>query len=354
MYTNLKSKAGLSQGKPLLATLAGTANRPPPIWLMRQAGRYLPEYRKLRSEAKNFLNFCFTPDLAVEATLQPIRRYGMDAAILFSDILTVPWALGQQVGFMEGEGPKLEPVRSAADLTRLQPDGAVERLSPVYETVRRVSAALPDKTALIGFAGAPWTVAAYMVEGGGSRDFAIAKTWALSDPEGFGTLISMLVETTVAHLAAQIEAGAETVQLFDSWAGSLAPHEFKRWVITPTKEIVENLRRRCPGVPIIGFPRGAGALLAHYAAETGVDAVGLDTQMPVAEALASLPEGVVGQGNLDPIALVIGGKALADGATRILDAVGDRPFIFNLGHGVTQFTPPEHVAELVELVRNRG
>lgn len=340
-----------STEKPFLATLGGKDVRPTPIWLMRQAGRYLPEYRELRARSRGFLDFCFTPELAVEATLQPIRRFGLDAAILFSDILTVPWALGQKVEFLEGEGPRLEPVGSLRDLGGLRLDGAIDRLSPVYETVAGVAGALPGETALIGFAGAPWTVAAYMVEGGGSRDFAKAKGWAMAEPAAFGRLIDLLVSATVAHLSAQIQAGAEAVQLFDSWAGVLGEAEFRRWVIAPTRAIVDSLRRAHPVTPIIGFPRGAGGMLGAYAREAGVTAMGLDTQVPLGWALGEVPARLPLQGNLDPIALVTGGRALREGVEAILERTVGRPFIFNLGHGVPMTTPPDHVAELVALVR---
>ena len=337
----------------LLAAARGKVVRPAPVWLMRQAGRYLPEYRALRASAPSFLDFCFTPELAVEATLQPIRRYGMDAAILFSDILTIPWALGQKVEFLNGEGPKLEALRTASDLDRLVPDGVTERLAPVYRTVQGVAAALPPETTLIGFGGAPWTLAAYMIEGQGSRDFATAKAWGMADPAAFEKLLAILVKATAEHLAAQIEAGAEIVQLFDSWAGVLAEAEFRNWVIAPTRAIVTELKRRYPDVPVIGFPRGAGALLTAYAIETGIDVVGLDTQVPLAWAVANIPSHVTIQGNLDPIALLVGGQALRTGVETVLQQAGSHPLIFNLGHGVLQTTPPENVETLIELVRAR-
>jgi uroporphyrinogen decarboxylase len=337
--------------KPFLTVLKGQAVSPPPIWLMRQAGRYLPEYKALRIQAANFLDFCFRPELAVEATLQPIRRFGLDAAILFSDILTVPYALGQKVEFLEGEGPALEPLRSADDISRLRPDGAAEKLAPVYQTVTGVAAALPKETALIGFAGAPWTVAAYMVEGHGSRDFLIAKGFGMARPELFDRILDIVTTTTIDHLSAQIAAGAEAVQLFDSWAGVLAEREFRRWVMAPTQRIAKALREKYPGVPLIGFPRGAGGLLPDYAAETGVTCVGLDTQVPLGWAMKALPSGLPVQGNLDPVALVTGGQALSEGIGTIIDQTKGRPLIFNLGHGVPMNTPPDHVAELVRLVR---
>jgi uroporphyrinogen decarboxylase len=337
--------------KPFLAALAGQVVNPPPVWLMRQAGRYLPEYKKLRAQSAGFLDFCFRPELAIEATLQPIRRFGLDAAILFSDILTIPWALGQKVEFLEGEGPKLEPICSAGDLEGLKLEGFIERLAPVYRTVAGVSALLPAKTALIGFAGAPWTVAAYMVEGHGSRDFIVAKSFGMAQPTAFARLLDIVTKATIEHLSAQIQAGAEAVQLFDSWAGVLAESEFIRWVIEPTRAITSALRARHPSIPIIGFPRGAGGLLPVYAREAGVTAIGLDTQVPLGWALEALPADLPVQGNLDPVALVVGGKALEDGIRTILDRTKGRPFIFNLGHGVPQTTPPEHVAELVRMVR---
>ena len=349
----MKPNTKPNTAKNLLGVAQGKAARPAPVWLMRQAGRYLPEYRELRQQAPSFLDFCFNPELAVEATLQPIRRFGLDAAILFSDILTVPWALGQKVEFVNGEGPKLEPIRNAAGLDRLVPDGVVERLAPVYRTVQGVAAALPDETTLIGFGGAPWTLAAYMVEGEGSRDYAAAKTLGMGDPATFARLLDILVTATIEHLSAQISAGAEIVQLFDSWAGVLAEPEFRRWVIAPTRAIVTELKRRHPDTPIIGFPRGAGVLLPAYALETGIDVVGLDTQVPVAWAASSLPDSVVMQGNLDPIALLVGGRVLEEGVVSILDQAGSRPLIFNLGHGVLQQTPPDNVAKLLELVRTR-
>lgn len=336
---------------PFLDALAGQVVRPAPIWLMRQAGRYLPEYRALRSKARNFLDFCFTPELAIEATLQPIRRYGLDAAILFSDILVVPWGLGQKVEFLEGEGPRLEPVRSVADLTRLDRAPVVERLAPVYQTVAAVRAALPSSTALIGFAGAPFTVIAYMVDGGGSRDFVHTKRWAFADPEGFQHLVDLVTDSTIDHLSAQIGAGANAVQLFDSWAGVLAEAEFRRYVIGPARKIVSALRQRHPDVPVIGFPRGAGGMLGTYAAEAGVTAVGLDTQASLPWALGQLPASMPAQGNLDPVILEVGGRAMSDAVGAILRAIDGRPHIFNLGHGVMQTTPPEHVAQLVALVR---
>ena len=338
-------------GKALLRALAGEALKLPPVWLMRQAGRYLPEYRELRQRAPSFLDFCFSPELAAEATLQPIRRFGFDAAILFSDILVVAHGLGQEMVFREGEGPVLEPVRGASELRRLSLDELPARVAPVYETVDRVAGMLPPETALIGFAGSPWTVASYMVEGGGSRDFAQVKTWAFADPEGFGTLIDLLVEASVIYLSGQIAAGAEAVQLFDSWAGVLPEREFRRWVIAPTRRIVQALRKTHPKVPVIGFPRGAGLMYRAYFSETGVTALGLDPTVPPAIARKTLQSIGAVQGNLDPLLLVSGGAAMAESVTAIRRALGDGPFVFNLGHGIVPETPVEHVAELVALLR---
>jgi uroporphyrinogen decarboxylase len=337
--------------KPLLAALKGEVCAHPPFWLMRQAGRYLPEYRELRAKAGSFLDLCYNPDFAVEVTLQPIRRYGMDAAILFSDILVVPHALGQPLAFQEGEGPKLDPVRSPADLSRLSRANFHAHLEPVYETVRRLRGALPPEVTLIGFAGAPWTIACYMVEGSGSKEYAAVKGFAYRDPAGFGQLIDLLVEVTADYLCTQIDAGAEVVQLFDSWAGVLPAGAFRRWVIEPTRRIVALVKARHPGVPVIGFPRAAGLLYEDYVADSGVDAVGLDTTVPPLWAARTLQPRLPVQGNLDPILLAVGGEALRQGAIDILEAFSGRPFIFNLGHGVIQTTPPEHVAELAKLLK---
>ncbi|MBP2300381.1 uroporphyrinogen decarboxylase [Azospirillum picis] len=346
-----------SARKPMLAALAGEACSRPPFWLMRQAGRYLPEYRELRAKAGSFLDLCYNPDFAVEVTLQPLRRYGMDAAILFSDILVVPHALGQPLAYLEGEGPKLDPVRGVEDLKRLSRDRFHETLAPVYETVRRLSTAIPGQTTLIGFAGAPWTIACYMVEGAGSKEYAHVKRWAYGDPAGFAQLIDLIVEVTADYLCRQIEAGAETVQLFDSWAGVLPVGQFRRWVIEPTRQIVARVKAKHPDTPIIGFPRGAGHAYEDYVAGAGVDAVGLDTTVSPVWAARTLQSKLPVQGNLDPIMLAAGGRAMADATWEILEAMTPRPFIFNLGHGVIQSTPPDHVAELTRLLRewpNRG
>jgi len=339
--------------KPLLTVLAGEPVSPPPIWLMRQAGRYLPEYRKVRAEAPDFLSFCLSPDLATEVTLQPIRRYGLDAAILFSDILIPPFALGHPVRFEAGEGPVLARVTGQADIDALDMGRAREAWAPVMETVRQLRAALPPQIALIGFAGAPFTVASYMVEGGGSRDFARARHMAYADACLFEALVARLEEATLGYLLEQAEAGAEVLMLFDSWAGVLSPSQFRSWVIEPTARLVRALRARFPHVPVIGFPRGAGPMLADYAAATGVNAVGVDTATPASWAARVVPAGTAGQGNLDPMALVAGGIALRREAEALVADVQGRPWIVNLGHGIVPETPPEHVATLLEIVRSQ-
>ncbi len=340
--------------KPLLRALAGEEVWPPPVWLMRQAGRYLPEYRAVRAGVKDFVALCTTPELAAEVTLQPIRRYGFDAAILFSDILILPWALGHGLEFKEGEGPVLPKLRDAAGLAALDPARVADAVAPVMETVRRVRAGLAregfGQTALIGFAGAPFTVACYMVEGGGSRDFAATRAMAYADPGLFGGLMDKLTEATIGYLSAQAEAGAEVLMLFDSWAGVLSPSLFRQHVVGPATRIVSELNRRHPGIPVIGFPRLAGLMIGEYAA-TGVNAIGMDTSMDLARAAALLPDGIAMQGNLDPMALVAGGDALFAEVDTILLAMKRRPFIFNLGHGIVPQTPPEHVKALVERVR---
>jgi uroporphyrinogen decarboxylase len=335
--------------KPLLRALRGERLERPPWWLMRQAGRYLPEYRALRAQARDFVDFCLNPDLATEATLQPVRRFGMDAAIIFADILLVPQVLGQKLSFGD-DGPRLEPLEETTGTKGLRLEGAVSRLDPVCETIRRSRAALPTETALIGFAGAPWTVATYMVEGGGSRDFQRIKSWAYRDPSGFQALIDLLTEATIGYLSAQISAGAEVVQLFDSWAGVLPEEGFQRWVIGPTRQITAALRERFPEVPIIGFPRGAGLLYKRYAIEAGVSAVGLDTVVPRDFARERLQSRLAVQGNLDPVLLIVGGGALEQAVVDLRAVLGGGPFVFNLGHGVLPQTPPENVAALARLL----
>ena len=338
-------------GKPFLDVLHGETRNPPPVWFMRQAGRYLPEYRELRTQAEGFLDFCYTPDLTVEATLQPLRRFGFDVAILFSDILVIPDALGQNVDFREGEGPVLEPLRRNADLEELAPDRVREHLQPVFETLRRLSQAIPATTALIGFAGAPWTVATYMIEGRGGTDFSTALRWFKSDPEGFQRLIDILVEATSAYLIAQIENGAEALQLFDTWAGALDREGFERLVIDPTREILSRIWSVYPEIQVIGFPRGAGGRYIDYIERTGVCAVSLDSEVDPIWAAQNLQGRHIVQGNLDPALLVSGGKPMRDAVKKILDALSAGPFIFNLGHGIQPPTPIENVAEVLALVR---
>ena len=335
--------------KPLLRVLAGERIDPTPMWLMRQAGRYLPEYRQLRKEKGSFLDLVYASDAAAEVTLQPLERFDFDAAILFSDILIVPFAIGQNLSFVAGEGPRLTPQLLNADLEDLTP--ALTRLEPVYETVRKVKARLAPAKTLIGFAGAPWTVATYMIAGQGTRDQSETRRLAYSDGERFTEIIERIEKVTFDYLCGQIEAGAEAVQLFDSWAGSLAPAQFERWVIAPTERLVKRLRDEHPGVPIIGFPKGAGGKLRAYAAETGVDCVGVDETVDPHWAHRELTDGLPVQGNLDPLALLAGGDALAAAAGEILDAFRDRPHIFNLGHGILQDTPIAHVEQLVRLVK---
>ena len=337
--------------KPLLRVLAGETLHPPPLWLMRQAGRYLPEYRALRAKAKSFLEFCFEPDLAVEATLQPVRRFGFDAAILFSDILVLPHALGQSVRFAEGHGPLLEPIRSLKDFERLSASGLRERLAPVFEALRRLKQDLPSQTTLLGFAGAPWTLASYMIQGTGGRDFIIARRMVHEEPELFARLMDMLIESTVEYLAAQIEAGAEAVQIFDSWAGVLAEPECRRWSLVPLNRVVSGLKAVHPQVPIIIFPKGAGLLYRDFAVSSGASALSLDSGLPLDWAAAQLQSHLALQGNLDPVLLLAGSTAMLGEASRILETLGRGPFIFNLSHGILPETPVAHVVELVEQVR---
>ena len=334
----------------LLDTLRGENVRPRPAWLMRQAGRYLPEYRALRAEKGGFLALVYDSEAAAEITIQPIRRYGMDGAILFSDILIVPYAMGQDLEFLAGEGPHLSPRLADHALASLH--AVPERLSPIYETVKLVKAQLPAGKTMLGFAGSPWTVATYMVAGEGSRDQHETRAMAYRDRAGFQAIIDAIVGVTVEYLAGQIMAGAEAVQLFDSWAGSLAPAEFERWVIAPNAAIVSAIRERFPQVPIIGFPKGAGEKLPAYARETGVQALGLDETIDPLWAAKALPSGLPVQGNLDPLLLIAGGGEMERQALRVLEAFADRPHIFNLGHGIGQTTPVEHVGELLNLVRN--
>ena len=336
--------------KPLLAVLGGERRDPVPMWMMRQAGRYLPEYRQLREEKGSFLELVYDPDAAAEITLQPLERFPrLDAAILFSDILIIPFALGQNLSFVSGEGPRLTPalIDSALDQLTAYPT----RLDPIYETVRRVKQRLaPDKT-LIGFSGSPWTVATYMVAGQGSRDQAEARRLAYADPKRFGEIVSRIEGMTLDYLSGQIDAGAEAVQLFDSWAGSLSPAQFEQWVIAPTARIVKKLNAKHRNVPVIGFPKGAGGKIGAYARETNVTAIGVDETVDPLWAARELPEDLPVQGNLDPLALVAGGKALRTAVQRALDAFAGRPHIFNLGHGIVPDTPIENVRQLIRQVK---
>jgi uroporphyrinogen decarboxylase len=319
------------------------------MWLMRQAGRYLPEYRELRAEKGGFLDLVYDSEAAAEVTIQPLRRFGFDGAILFSDILIVPHAMGQGLEFLAGEGPKLSPPLLETDLDNFTPQP--ERFEAVYETVRLCRAQLDDSVTMLGFAGSPWTVATYMVAGEGSRDQHATRELAYTDPARFQAIIDRIVDVTITYLRGQIDAGAEAVQLFDSWAGSLAPDQFERWVIAPNAAITAALKQSHPATPVIGFPKGAGAKLAAYARETGVDALGLDETVDPIWADRELPDGMPVQGNLDPLMLMAGGEALTKRVKFILDAFAGRPHVFNLGHGIGQFTPIEHVEQLVAAVR---
>ena len=341
----------MTENKRFIETLKGEPTDRPPFWFMRQAGRYLPEYMAIRKEAGSFLDLCYNPDFAVEVTLQPLRRYDMDAAILFSDILVIPHALGQHLEFRQGEGPVLEPVDTPEKLSRLSLDHLHDKLAPVYETVSRLSTEIPSHTALIGFAGAPWTVATYMVGGRGSPDQAAARLWAYQDEAAFQALMDLLVDATSRYLIRQVEQGAEVLQIFDTWAGNLPEGEFRKWCMAPTKKIVENIRARFPEIPVIGFPRGAGPRYPDYIRETGVTAVSIDTSMPVDWARDNIQTLCPVQGNLDPLLLVSGGEALKREVTNILDTLSGRPFIFNLGHGIVPQTPPENVALVSEMIK---
>ena len=335
--------------KPLLAVLKGERRDPPPMWLMRQAGRYLPEYRELRAAKGGFLDMAYHPDTAAEITLQPLRRFPFDGAILFSDILVVPHAMGMDLTFVGGEGPRLAPPLAEARIRDLKPE--IERLDPIYETVRRVKAQLSPQTTFLGFAGSPWTVATYMIAGQGSREQAEARQLAYGDPGKMDAILDIVARITVDYLSGQIEAGVDAVQLFDSWSGSLAPAQFEHMVIARTAWIVDELKKRHPDTPVIGFPKGVGGKLRAYAGETGVDAIGLDETVEPAWAAKELPEGLPVQGNLDPLALIAGGEQLRTAVRRILDAFAGRPHIFNLGHGIQQTTPIAHVEELTMLVK---
>lgn len=340
----------METGRKVLEVLRGQAVFPPPIWLMRQAGRYLPEYRETRTSAGSFLDLCYNPDLAVEVTLQPIRRFGFDASILFSDILVVPHALGRDLRFEEGRGPLMTPIE-LDDIDRLEIAGFHGLLEPVYETVRRLRAELPSETTLLGFCGAPWTVATYMIAGHGTPDQAPARLFGYRNADAMQRLLGLIAHQSAAYLVRQIEAGADAVQIFDSWSGVLDEESFRRWCIEPMAEIVRIVKAAHPDVPIIGFPKGAGALYDGYRGVTGVDALGLDWSVPLSQARRLQADGAV-QGNLDPLRLVAGGRALEEGVRAILDGLGGGPLVFNLGHGITPQTPVEHVEQMIAMVRS--
>ncbi|OQM73986.1 uroporphyrinogen decarboxylase [Manganibacter manganicus] len=340
----------MAETQSMLRALRGEAVFPPPLWMMRQAGRYLPEYRELRRKAGSFLDLCYNPDFATEVTMQPIRRFGFDASILFSDILVVPHALGRDLNFEEGRGPVLTPI-TASEIAALNTETFHVNLASVYETVRRLREKLPAETTLIGFCGAPWTVATYMIAGHGTPDQAPARLFAYREPEAFRKLLSILAEQSAAYLIRQIEAGADVVQIFDSWSGVLDEASFQAYCVEPVAEIVRRVHAAHPGVPVIGFPKGAGANYASYRERTGVQGLGLDWSVPLSQVLA-LQQGGAVQGNLDPLRLVAGGKALHEGVDRILRTLGQGPLVFNLGHGIIPETPIAHVEEMVRLVRN--
>ena len=337
--------------KSLLKVLDGERQTIPPVWMMRQAGRYLPEYRAVREKAGGFLDLCFSPELAAEVTLQPIRRFGFDAAILFSDILVIPHALGRKVSFVAGEGPKLDPIENPDVIAGLPAAADQKILEPVYETVSRVKVALSLDVTLLGFCGAPWTVATYMIAGEGTPDQAPARIFAYRYPDAFAALIDRLANASITYLVRQLQAGADAVQIFDTWAGVLPPEEFRRWSIESTQKIVAGVRKQIPGAKIIGFPRGAGSLLPLYAHHTDVDAVGLDWMIDKTFARYQVQRVKPIQGNLDPLALLAGGAALDRAVDDVKQAFADGPFIFNLGHGILPETPIEHVERMIKRVR---
>jgi uroporphyrinogen decarboxylase len=338
--------------KPVLDVLSGTRQTVPPVWMMRQAGRYLPEYREVRAKAGGFLNLCFNPELAAEVTLQPVRRFGFDAAILFSDILVVPHALGRSVRFETGEGPRLDPLNRIEDINALPRHADARVFAPVYETLRLVKRELDPKVTLLGFCGAPWTVATYMIAGQGTSDQAPARLFAYREPKAFALLVDVLVDACIDYLSAQLEAGADAVQLFDTWAGILPPHEFTRWSIAPAKRIVAGVRARIPNAKIIGFPRGAAALLPDYVEATGVDAVSIDWTAESKLIRERVQNQVAVQGNLDPLALIAGGDALDRAVDNVLESYGEGRLIFNLGHGIQPETPIAHVEQMLRRVRD--
>ena len=340
-----------STQKPFLNVLDGVRQRIPPVWMMRQAGRYLPEYCEVRANAGSVLELCFSPKLAAEVTLQPIRRFGFDVAILFSDILVVPHALGRSVQFVAGEGPRLEPIDEPSGVAKVRERADQSVLAPIYETIKLVKERLPPQVGFLGFCGAPWTVATYMIAGEGTPDQAPARLFAYRHPKDFQRLIDILVEASVEYLAAQFQAGVDAVQIFDTWAGVLPPDEFARWSIAPTKRIIAGVRRAQPGARVIGFPRGAGTMLENYVSELELNAVGLDWTIDRAFARERIQSRVAVQGNLDPLVLVAGGAALDREVDAILEAFSDGPFVFNLGHGIVPQTPISHVEQMLKRVR---
>ena len=344
------TSAQISPSKKFLSVLAGKAEAKPPMWMMRQAGRYLPEYRQVRAQAGSFLDLCYSPKMAAEVTLQPIRRFGFDAAILFSDILVVPHALGQHVTFEEGHGPRLSPVLDENTIADLPPID-LKRLDAVFEAIELINAELPKETALIGFCGAPWTVASYMIAGQGSKDLQAVRLFAFRHPEAFGRLIDKLVEASIDYLVAQAKAGVEVVQIFDSWASLIPSDQFEAWCIAPIVRMVEALRVRAPNLRIIAFPREAGSNLVRFAERVHSDALGIGTAENIGVVRSQLPKTTVFQGNLDPLALIVGGDALERGVNRIRREFEGAPYIFNLGHGILPETPIENVELLVKLVR---
>ncbi len=339
--------------KPLLDVLHGRRQAVPPIWMMRQAGRYLPEYRAIRTKAGSFLDLCFSPDLAAEVTLQPIRRFGFDGAILFSDILVIPHALGRKVDFVAGEGPKLDPIEDEASIRTIRKEVDHAALAPVYETIRKVKAELPPHVTFLGFCGAPWTVATYMIAGHGTPDQAPARLFAYSRPNVFGELIDILVDASASYLVQQLRAGVDAVQIFDTWAGVLPPNEFARWSIEPTARIVAAVRKEVPDAKVIGFPRGAGTMLERYAKDIPLNAVGLDWMIDKTFARERIQSKTAVQGNLDPLVLISGGEALDREIDSVLEAFSGGPFIFNLGHGITPETPIAHVQQMIDRVRRK-
>jgi uroporphyrinogen decarboxylase len=342
----------LNKPKKIIQALNGEIVSPPPFWFMRQAGRYLPEYLKLRSTSKNFLNFCYTPDLAVEVSLQPLQRFKTDAAIMFSDILVIPDALGQKVEFREGVGPVLEPIRTVQEITKLDISRINDHLEPVYEIIKRLSNDIPSTTSLIGFAGAPWTLAIYMVEGKGGTECGTARVWAYKDPDGFQKLIDLLTDAVSLYLVEQVKAGAEVIQLFDSWSGVLSEDQYKRWIIEPNKKIVELVRAVHPKIPIIGFPRNSGSKYKEFIQETKVNGISIDHSVSLEWARDNLQSSTCVQGNLDNHTLLAGGDALDKSVYKILETMSGGPFIFNLGHGILPQTPPENVEQVAALIKS--